>query len=83
MVQQNSFLGIEINCSLEWKEQIRAVSKKVSRALYFLKHAKSFSSRDFLKTLNRGIVEPHFQYFCSAWVCAGSSDFNQLQKLQR
>ena len=35
-----------------------------------------------LKTLNSGIVEPHFRYCCSAWGCCGTTDINQLQKLQ-
>ena len=35
-----------------------------------------------LKTLYTGIVEPHFRYCCSVWGCAGSTDINQLQKLQ-
>ena len=35
-----------------------------------------------LKTLYTGIVEPHFRYCCSAMHCAGSTEINQLQKLQ-
>ena len=35
-----------------------------------------------LKTLYTGIVGPHFRYYCSVWGCAGSTDINQLQKLQ-
>ena len=33
-------------------------------------------------TLYTGIVEPHFRYCCSVWGCAGSTELNQLQKLQ-
>ena len=28
-------------------------------------------------------MEPHFRYCCSVWGCAGSSEINQLQKLQK
>ena len=35
-----------------------------------------------LKTLYSGIVEPHFRYCCSVWGCCGTTDINQLQKLQ-
>ena len=35
-----------------------------------------------LKTLYTGIIEPHFGYCCSVCGCAGSTDINQLQKLQ-
>ena len=35
-----------------------------------------------LKTLYSSIVEPHFRYCCSVWGCCGTTDINQLQKLQ-
>ena len=27
-------------------------------------------------------MKPHFRYCCSVWVCGGSTEINQLQKLQ-
>ena len=71
VVQKTNYIGIQIDCSLDWKEQIKAVSTKVSRAVGFFKHAKSFLPRESLKTLYTGNVEPHFQYCCSVWGCAG------------
>ena len=82
VVQKTKYLGVQIDCSLDWKEQIKAVSAKVSRAVGFLKHAKNFLPRETLKTLYAGIVEPHFRYRCSVWGCCGSTEINQLQKLQ-
>ena len=82
VVQKTKYLGVQIDCSLDWKEQIKAVSTKVSRAIGFLRHAKSFLPMRSLKTLYTGIVEPHFRYCCSVWGCAGSTEINQLQKLQ-
>ena len=82
VVQKTKYLGVQIDCSLDWKEQIKAVSAKVSRAVGFLKHAKNFLPRETLKTLYAGIVEPHFRYCCSVWGCCGSTEINQLQKLQ-
>ena len=84
VVQKTKYLGVQIDCCLNWKEQIKAVSTKVSRAIGFLRHAKSFLPQASLKirTLYTGIVEPHFRYCCSVWGCAGSTDTNQLQKLQ-
>ena len=82
VVQKTKYLGVQIDCCLDWKEQIKAVSTKVSRAIGFLRHAKSFLPQASLETLYTGIVEPHFRYCCSVWGCAGSTDINQLQKLQ-
>ena len=83
LVEWFLYLGLQIDCSLDWKEQIKTVSAKVSRAVGFLKHAKSFLPKETLQTLYTGIVEPHFRYCCSVWGCAGSSEINQLQKLQK
>ena len=83
VVKKIKYLGLQIDCSLDWNEQIKTVSAKVSRAVGFLKHAKSFLLKETLQTLYTGIVEPHFRYCCSVWGCAGSSEINQLQKLQK
>ena len=82
VVKKTKYLGVQIDCSLDWKEQIKAVCSKVSRAVGFLRHAKSFLPKETLQTLYTGIVEPHFRYCCSVWGCAGLTEINQLQKLQ-
>ena len=61
VVQKTKYLGVQIDCCLNWKEQIKAVSTKVSRAIDFLRHAKSFLPQASLKILYTGIVEPHFR----------------------
>ena len=73
---------MQIDNSLNWKEHIKTVSTKVSRAIGFLKHAKTFLPKETLKTLYTAIVEPHLRYCCSVWGCACSTELNQLQKLQ-
>ena len=82
VVQKTKYLGVQIDCLLDWKEEIKAVSIKVSWAISFLRDVRSFLLMASLKTLYTGIVEPHFRYCCSVWGCAGSTDINKLQKLQ-
>ena len=82
VVQKTKYLGVQIDCSLDWKDQISAVSAKVSRAIGFLRHAKYCLPLASLKTLYTGIDEPNIRYCCSVWGCAGSAEINQLQKLQ-
>ena len=57
-------------------------SSKVSRDISFLKHARNIRPMVSLKSLCSGIVEPHFRYCCSEKGCCGTTDINQLQKLQ-
>ena len=68
--------------SSDWKEQVQAVSLKVSRGLGILKHTKTFLPFSALTSLYTSIVEPHFRYCCSVWGCAGTTEINRLQKLQ-
>ena len=73
---------MQIDNSLDWKEQIKTVLSKISRAIGFLRHAESFLPEEALKTMYTGIVEPYFPYFCSVWGCCGGTEVNRLQKLQ-
>ena len=82
VVKKTKYLGVQIDSSLDWKEQIKAVSNKVSRAVGFLRHAKSYLPKETLQTLYKGVVEPHLRYCCSVWGCASLTEINQLQKLQ-
>ena len=82
VVKKTKYFGVQVDNSLDWKEHLKAVSSKVSRAIGFLKHARNILPMASLKTLYSGIVEPHFRYCCSVWGCCGNTDINQLQKLQ-
>ena len=82
VVRKTEYLGVQFDCFLNWKEQIKAVSAKVSRAAGFLKHAKFFVPQETLQTLYRGIVESYFRYCCSVWGCVSLTEIDQLQKLQ-
>ncbi len=42
VVETTKYLGLQIDSSLDWKEHVKSVSTKVSRAVGFLKYAKSF-----------------------------------------
>ena len=58
------------------------ISRRVSRAIGVLKHAKQFLPLNVMKNLYRRIVEPHFRYCSSVWGCCSTTDINRLQKLQ-
>ena len=82
VVQKVKYLGLQVDNSLDWKEQIKLISSKVSKAIGLLKHAKNFLPEFSLKSQYFSIVEPHFRYCCSVWGCSGSSTLLELQKLQ-
>ena len=74
VVQKTKYLGVQMECSLDWKEQIKAVSTNVFRAI--VSHARSFLPMPSMKTLYRVIVVPHFRHRCSDQGCAGSKEIN-------
>ena len=82
VVQKTKYLGVQIDNSLDWKEHIKVISSKVSKAVGFLRHAKLFLPEETLKTLYKGTIEPHFRYCCLVWGCSGVTEITQLQKLQ-
>ena len=83
VVKKAKYLGLQIDCSLDWEEQIKTVSAKVSRAVGFLKHAKSFLPKETLQTLYAGIVEPHFRYCYSVWGKIGEICIAHVQESHR
>ena len=58
IVNKTKYLGIHADNSLDWKEHIKAVSTKSSRAIGFLKQATNILPIASLKTLYSSIVEP-------------------------
>ena len=82
VVDTTKYLGLQIDNSLDWKRHVSVISSKVSKAVGFLKHAKSILPLETLNKLYAGIVEPHFRYCCSVWGCCGVTEKNHLQKLQ-
>ena len=77
------YLGVNIDSSLNWKENTEAIPSKVSRANGFLEHARNFLPQDTLKTFYTGIAEPHFRNCCPVCGCRGKIDLSQLQKSQK
>ena len=60
VVNKTKYLGVHVDNGLDWKEHIKTVSTKVSRAIGSLKHAKNILPIASLKTLYSSIVEPIF-----------------------
>ena len=78
LVENTKYLGVQVDNSLDWKEHIKSVSTKVSRAVGLLKYAKRFLPQNSLKTLYTSIIEPHFRYCCAVWGCCGTTEISKL-----
>ena len=49
VVQKVKHVGVQVDNSLDWKEQIKVISSKVSNVLGLLKHVKTFLPKVFFK----------------------------------
>ena len=65
------YLGVYIDSKLKWKDHIKSVASKVTRAIAMIRYTKKFILKHTLKMLYQGLVEPHFRYCCSVWGTCG------------
>ena len=66
-VEGARFLGVWVDESLRWKEQIEKIRAKVSRLLGVLGRAGSVVGRQSLLMLYNALVLPHLQYCLMVW----------------
>ena len=81
-VKETNYRSLQIDRHLTWKTHVDTISRKVSRALGVLKHAKKFLPQNILKNLYISIIEPHSRYCSSVWGYCSTTYINRLQKLQ-
>lgn len=75
-VESSKSLGLTIAETLSWSKHIDNFSKKISLAISALKRVRRFIVIHSATNIYQVLIEPHFMYYCSAWVSA------KLQKLQ-
>ena len=63
-MRKTKSLGVIIDEKLDWKEQIDAISKKVSKGTGALRLCKSFVPLDTLKILYNTLILLYFDYCC-------------------
>ena len=79
VVTKTRYLGAKVDNNLAWNEHIKVIFSKFSRAIGFLKYARSILPIASVKKLYTRIVEPHLHYCCSGCGCCGETTINQLQ----
>ena len=77
-----TYLRVQIDPSLNWKEQINVAIGKISRGIGMLKYSERYLSLQTIQRMYFSIVDSHFRYCCCVWGCAGDTTLRKLQKLQ-
>ena len=75
------YLRVQIDPSLNWKEQINVAIGKISRGIGMLKYSKRYLSVQTIQRMYSSRVDSHCRY-CCVWACAGDTTLRKLLKLQ-
>ena len=83
--QQKSvkYLGILIDCHLNWKEQIQQISKNISRGIGVLCKIRHFFDTKTLVQLYHAIILPFLSYGCIVWGNTYDQNIKPLQIIQK
>ncbi len=81
-VYQFKYLGVILDCSLQFDKHVAYVKQKVYTRLKTLGRLRQFISRSLSLTLYRSLVLPHFNYADVCYDSMSKSNANQLQSLQ-
>jgi hypothetical protein len=74
------FLGVTIDENLDWKLQVAAVKKKISKGNYLLWRYKNKLSVKMKKTIYESFIRTHLAYCLTVW---GANKTGELQDLKK
>ena len=77
------FLGVHLDCNLNFKFHIETIRKKISKSLYIMQRCSSFLSEKALTTLYYSLVHCHLLYCNEIWSCGLQSSFKCLYIQQK
>jgi len=77
------FLGVVIDCKLEWKDHINYLCNKLSKSLGILYKAKSVLNSSALKSLYYSFAYPYLSYCIHAWGKSFKTYTDRLFKIQK
>ena len=66
-VNEFNFLGLLIDCNLNWKAHLHMVSTKISRVIGLLRKLKYIFPSYILHTIYNSLILPHINYSLLAW----------------
>ena len=75
-------LGLMLDETLSWNEQVNAITTKVNRGLNVLKRLREFVDLETLLIAYKTLVQPYFDYCSQVWGGIGSTLSDKLQRLQ-
>ena len=81
--ENEKLLGIQVDCTLRWRNQIEQTLKKCNSQLYLLLRIKQFLNIHMRKLFFNAYILPHLDYCCTIWGNCSSELQNSMIKFQK
>ena len=77
------YLGVLIDSTLSWKDQISNISKKISRAIGIMYKLRPFLPLNVMKNVYYSLIYSHIIYAIEAWGSASQTELDKILILQK
>ena len=81
-VESIKYLGIQIDCKLNFNKHTEYTIKKISKQIGFVKRTCKYLNKKYKILVYKSIIEPHFIYCPTIFFIMKDSQINKLQILQ-
>ena len=82
-VESTKFLGVIVDCKLNWSLHINHIKNKISKGLGIIYKARRLLNENTLKTLYYSFIYPYLHYCIIAWGNTYISYLDGLFKIQK
>jgi len=77
------FLGLYLDPNLNYSDHAQRIIKKISSALYVLRKAKNFLTKNAIKLLYYSLIHSHIIYAIQVWSSCSPALISKIYKLQK
>lgn len=82
VVAEIKYLGVIVDCNLNFNSHVDYICKKISKKIGILKRVSWYLSINARKTVYNSIILPHFNYCSTILYMANKTNLERLQRLQ-
>ena len=82
-VDETKYLGVILDCKLNWISHINFIKNKISKASYIISKIRYYVDVPILKTIYYSLVHPHLTYCLTAWGGTSVTTLKPVVTLQK
>ena len=82
-VSSTKYLGVTLNCHLDWKEHTDTMVKKANKTLGFLRRNLKSASQKTKEASYKTLLRPQVEYCATIWDPYTKTNIDQIEMVQR